>query len=60
LECANFSPFAAIVRRVSGLPVFDLYTLGIHAQLATDTDTDKPDEGIAASRQRHPPAPRPR
>ena len=35
LECANFGPFSPIVRRVTGLPVFDLYTLGIHAYLAT-------------------------
>ena len=35
LECANFSPFSQAVRRVSGRPVFDLYTLGMHAYLAT-------------------------
>jgi hypothetical protein len=35
LECANFGPFSPIVRRVTGLPVFDLYTLGMHAYLAT-------------------------
>jgi hypothetical protein len=35
LECANLSPFSQTVRRVTGLPVFDLYTLGMHAYLAT-------------------------
>lgn len=35
LECANFSPFSQTVRRVAGLPVFDLYTLGMYAHLAT-------------------------
>jgi Asp/Glu/hydantoin racemase len=35
LECANFGPFSPIVRRVTGLPVFDLYTLGMHAYLAS-------------------------
>lgn len=35
LECANLAPFGPTVRRVSGLPVFDLYTLGMHAYLAT-------------------------
>lgn len=39
LECANFSPFSPTVRRVTGLPVFDLYTLGIHAYLATTGPT---------------------
>ena len=38
LECANFSPFSGIVKRVSGLPVFDLYTLGMHAFAATAID----------------------
>jgi Asp/Glu/hydantoin racemase len=31
LECANLAPFGTSVRRVTGLPVFDLYTLGMHA-----------------------------
>ena len=31
LECANFPPYRAAVRRATGLPVFDLYTLGMHA-----------------------------
>jgi hypothetical protein len=31
LECANFAPFRGAVRRATGLPVFDLYTLGMHA-----------------------------
>lgn len=35
LECANFAPFGQTVRRTSGVPVFDLYTLGMHAYLAT-------------------------
>lgn len=35
LECANLSPFAQIVRRISGVPVFDLYTLGMQAHLST-------------------------
>ncbi len=40
LECANFSPFRGIVRRVSGVPVFDLYTLGMHAFATTTISTD--------------------
>lgn len=39
LECANFGPFSPIVRRVTRLPVFDLYTLGMHAYLATTGPT---------------------
>jgi hypothetical protein len=35
LECANLAPFSQTVREISGLPVFDLYTLGMHAYLAT-------------------------
>jgi hypothetical protein len=35
LECANFAPFSQTVRQTSGLPVLDLYTLGMHAYLAT-------------------------
>jgi Asp/Glu/hydantoin racemase len=39
LECANLAPFAPTVRRVTGLPVFDLYTLGMHAHhVASGTD----------------------
>jgi len=34
LECANLSPFRGLVGRISGLPVFDFYTLGMQAQLA--------------------------
>jgi hypothetical protein len=34
MECANFPPFGNDVRRISGLPVFDLYTLGMYAYLA--------------------------
>ncbi|MFG1626112.1 hypothetical protein [Kribbella sp. NPDC049227] len=36
LECANFAPFSHIVKRVSGRPVFDLYTLGMNAYLTTN------------------------
>lgn len=35
LECTNFVPFAQTVRRVTGLPVFDLYTLVTYVRLAT-------------------------
>lgn len=35
LECANLSPFREIVRRATGRAVFDLYTLGMHAYLAS-------------------------
>lgn len=35
LECANFAPFSPIVRRLAGVPVFDLYTLGMSAYLGT-------------------------
>lgn len=35
LECTNFPPFAQIVRLVTGLPVYDVYTLGMSAYLAT-------------------------
>lgn len=35
LECANLSPFAQTVRRAAGVPVFDLYTLGMFAYLAS-------------------------
>jgi Asp/Glu/hydantoin racemase len=31
MECANLSPFSTTVRRITGLPVYDLYTLGMHA-----------------------------
>lgn len=41
LECANLAPFAPTVRRVSGVPVFDLYTLGMFAYLSS-TGTDFP------------------
>jgi Asp/Glu/hydantoin racemase len=39
LECANFAPFGHTVRTTAGVPVFDLYTLGMHAYLAS-TGTD--------------------
>jgi hypothetical protein len=35
LECANFAPFSPVVRRVAGVAVFDLYTLGMSAYQAT-------------------------
>jgi Asp/Glu/hydantoin racemase len=35
MECTNFVPFSQTVRRVTGLPVFDFYTLGMHAYLAS-------------------------
>jgi Asp/Glu/hydantoin racemase len=39
LECANLAPFAQAVRTAAGVPVFDLYTLGMHAYLsAAGTD----------------------
>jgi len=35
LECTNYVPYAQAIRRATGLPVFDLYTLVTHAYLAT-------------------------
>ena len=35
LECANLAPFAPAVRRATGVPVFYLYTLVVHAYLVT-------------------------
>jgi hypothetical protein len=35
MECANFPPFSAVVRRITGLPVFDLHTLGMLAHLTS-------------------------
>jgi hypothetical protein len=35
LECTNFVPFSAAMRHATGLPIFDLYTLGVQAYLAT-------------------------
>ena len=35
MECANFPPFGQIVRSITGLPVFDLYTMGMYAYLAS-------------------------
>ncbi len=31
MECANFAPFGHTVGSITGLPVFDLYTMGMHA-----------------------------
>jgi Asp/Glu/Hydantoin racemase len=39
LECANLAAFSQTVRRTSGVPVFDLYTMGMYAYL-TSTGTD--------------------
>lgn len=33
MECANFPPFGQTVRSITGLPVFDLYTMGMYAYL---------------------------
>jgi hypothetical protein len=35
LECTNFVPYSAAIRRAVGLPVFDLYTAVMQAYLAT-------------------------
>ena len=35
LECTNYVPYSAAIRRVTGLPVFDLYTLVMHSYFAT-------------------------
>jgi len=35
LECTNFVPFATAMRRATGLPVYDLYTLVLQLHLAT-------------------------
>ena len=35
LECTNYVPYSAAVRRATSLPVFDLYTLVMHGYLAT-------------------------
>jgi hypothetical protein len=35
LECANLAPFGPTVRQVTGMPVFDLYTMGMHAYQVT-------------------------
>jgi hypothetical protein len=39
LECANLAPFGQTVRDITGLPVFDLYTLVMHAYLTTTGTT---------------------
>jgi len=41
MECANFPPFGQMVRTITGLPVFDLYTMGMHAYLV-GSGTDFP------------------
>jgi hypothetical protein len=35
LECTNFVPFSQAMRRATGLPVYDLYTLVMQVHLAT-------------------------
>lgn len=35
LECTNYVPYSAAIRRATGLPVFDLYTLVMQSYLAT-------------------------
>jgi hypothetical protein len=35
LECTNYVPYSAAIRRATGLPVFDLYTLVMHSYFAT-------------------------
>jgi len=35
LECTNYVPYSAAIRRATGLPVFDLYTLVMQGYLAT-------------------------
>jgi Asp/Glu/hydantoin racemase len=39
LECTNFVPFAQAMRRATGLPVYDLYTLVMQVHLATAGST---------------------
>jgi hypothetical protein len=41
LECANYVPFAQVVRRVARVPTFDFHTLGTMARLTT-VGTDFP------------------
>lgn len=36
LECTNFVPYAAAMRRATGLPIFDLYTLVLHTHEALE------------------------
>jgi hypothetical protein len=43
LECSNFVPFSQAMRRATGLPVFDLYTLVMQTYLAT-TGMDFPSD----------------
>ena len=35
LECTNFVPFSEAIRKATGLPVYDLYTLVMQSYLAT-------------------------
>jgi hypothetical protein len=35
LECTNYVPYSAAIRRATGLPVFDLFTLVMQSYLAT-------------------------
>ena len=34
LECTNYVPYSSAIRRATGLPVFDLYTLVMQGYLA--------------------------
>ena len=35
MECANFPPFGHIVKTITGLPVFNLYTMGMYAYMVS-------------------------
>ncbi|MGH2492468.1 MAG: aspartate/glutamate racemase family protein, partial [Candidatus Limnocylindria bacterium] len=35
LECTNYVPYSQAIRRATGLPVYDLYTLVMQTYLAT-------------------------
>jgi hypothetical protein len=41
LECTNFVPFSQRLRQLTGLPIFDLYTLVAHTRLASDGATSR-------------------
>lgn len=51
LECTNFVPFSQAIRRATGLPVFDLYTLVMQTYLATvGYDFGPPSRSAATTR----------